>query len=384
MNSRNRQSHTSRRFTRLVRDERGISYVFVGVGMLAFMAATTLAIDVGMVMTARAQAQNSADMGALAGAVALAFNDATDQSSGGPAAQSARNTAQVNLIIGQTPSVLNSDVTFPLDPSGQPTRIHVDVFRTAARGNAVPTLVASIFGVNTVDVGAGATAEAVPTSAATCVKPWAFPDKWTERQTPPFDTTDTFNAFPASPTVSPDQYLDVNQGGFTGYKRTNVGQQITLRPAPGGTVPGAGYYSLDLPGAQSYQTDVDSCNGAALQIGNVLTAIPSAPAQTQTGVNELIAEDPGAYYDAVRKGVVTTLGSSPRVVAIPVYDPYAYNAGQQVGSPVLKVADIVGFFIESVNASGWITGRIVPILGVTTGTSAAPANAFARAIRLVE
>jgi hypothetical protein len=368
----------------LFHDERGISYVFVGIGMVAFMAATTLGIDVGMVMTARSQAQNSADMGALAGAVALAFNSATDQTSGGPAVQSAVNTAEANLVIGQAPSVETSDITFPLDPSGQPTRIHVNVFRTAARGNAIPTLVASMFGVNTIDIGAGATAEAVPTTAATCVKPWSFPDKWTERQTPPFDTTDTFNAFPSSPTVSPDQYLNVNNAGFTGYKSTNIGTQITIKPAPGGTIPAAGYYSLDLPGAQTYQTDVETCNGAAVQIGDVLTATPSVPATTQTGVNDLIAEDPSAYYDAVKKGVVTTLGTSPRVVAVPVYDPYAYNAGQQTGTPVLKVADIVGFFIESVNSNGWITGRIVPILGVTTGTSTAPANAFARAIRLVE
>ena len=47
--------------TRLHNDERGMSYVFVGVGFMAFLAATTLAIDVGMFETARAQAQNSAD-----------------------------------------------------------------------------------------------------------------------------------------------------------------------------------------------------------------------------------------------------------------------------------------------------------------------------------
>jgi Flp pilus assembly protein TadG len=37
-------------------------------GFMAFFAASTLAIDVGMFMTARSQAQNAADAGALAGA----------------------------------------------------------------------------------------------------------------------------------------------------------------------------------------------------------------------------------------------------------------------------------------------------------------------------
>ena len=62
---------------RLHRDERGMSMVFVGLGFMAFLAATTLAIDVGMFMTARSQAQTAADSAALSGAIALAFDDYT-------------------------------------------------------------------------------------------------------------------------------------------------------------------------------------------------------------------------------------------------------------------------------------------------------------------
>ena len=43
-----------------------MSFVYVGMGFMAFLSATTLAIDVGMFMTARTQAQTSADSGALA------------------------------------------------------------------------------------------------------------------------------------------------------------------------------------------------------------------------------------------------------------------------------------------------------------------------------
>ena len=45
--------------------------MFVAVGFMGFFAASMLAIDVGMLMTARSQAQNSADAGALAGACEL-------------------------------------------------------------------------------------------------------------------------------------------------------------------------------------------------------------------------------------------------------------------------------------------------------------------------
>src|SRR6266851_3385586 len=110
------------RLHHLQRDERGMSLVFIAVGFIAMLSATTLAIDVGMFMNARSQAQNAADAGALAGAVALIYNDFNDRSSSGPAVQSAINTALANKVSGQDVSIVPADVTFPNDPSGQPTR----------------------------------------------------------------------------------------------------------------------------------------------------------------------------------------------------------------------------------------------------------------------
>src|SRR3954470_10074074 len=118
----------------LAAGERGMSLVFVCAGMLAMLSATTLAIDVGMFMTARSQAQNAADAGAHAGAVALAFNSFTDRSSTGPAVLSAINAAKTNQIMGAAPSVGPANVTFPTDPSGAADRVKVDVFRSAATG----------------------------------------------------------------------------------------------------------------------------------------------------------------------------------------------------------------------------------------------------------
>src|SRR5687768_9452746 len=101
------------RIRHLRRDQRGMTLVFVGFGFMAFVAASTLAIDMGMFMTARSQAQNAADAGALSGAIALAFNDFDDRTSTGPAVTSAIAAAQANLMMGAAPSVLPSDVTFP-------------------------------------------------------------------------------------------------------------------------------------------------------------------------------------------------------------------------------------------------------------------------------
>src|SRR5881392_1586300 len=161
-------------------DERGMSFVYVGMGFMAFLSATTLAIDVGMFMTARSQAQTSADAGALSGAIALYFNDFNDRTPGGPAVQSALSAARANQVISSTVSVTPPDVTFPNDLNGQPTRVKVDVYRTAARSNPIPTLIGSLFGVQQVDIDATATAEVSPANAMKCVKPFTIPDRWRE------------------------------------------------------------------------------------------------------------------------------------------------------------------------------------------------------------
>src|SRR5262245_21963386 len=139
------------RLQRVWRSERGMSLIFVGMGFMAFMAATTIAIDVGMFMTARSQAQNAADAGAHAGAVALVQNSYTDRSATGPAVLSAINSAHDNKVIGASPSVLTTDVTFPPDPNGIYDRVKVNVYRNTSRNNSVPTFLGQLFGVPSVN-----------------------------------------------------------------------------------------------------------------------------------------------------------------------------------------------------------------------------------------
>lgn len=196
------------RLTHLRRDERGVTLIVVGAGFMALMAATTLAIDVGMFMTARSQAQNAADSGALAGAVALIFNDFDNRTPSGPAVQSALGAARANLVIREDVSVTPADVTFPAGPTGN-NRVQVTVRRTADRNNPVPTLIGPFFGVPTVDIMAVATAEASPANAATCVMPFTIPDKWQERQTGAWDPDDDFNLFAnnGNALANPDVYV---------------------------------------------------------------------------------------------------------------------------------------------------------------------------------
>ena len=184
-------------FTRLrnIKNESGFSLVFVAVGMMGFVAVSMLAIDVGMIMTARSQAQNSADASALAGATALVYNDWDDRTATGPAVMNALSAGRANKVMDAPVSVTVPDIEFPNDPAGQPTRVKSTVYRDASRGNPVSTLVAQYFGIKTANITATATAEASPANAMTCVLPFTIPDRWIENQTAPFDPNDSFDLF---------------------------------------------------------------------------------------------------------------------------------------------------------------------------------------------
>ena len=384
------------RLRRLARDESGMSYVFVGLSMMAFLSASMLAIDVGMLMTARNQAQNSADAGALAGAAALLYDNYTDRTATGPAVTSAISAATGNKVMAQNVSVLPADVTFPLDPAGEANRVRVTVRRTASRGNPVSTLIARYFGTLNTDIGATATAEVSKANAMTCVKPFTIPDKWSEKQTPPWDGNDTYDAFDnkGQPLVNPDIYIPANRPGYTGYNQESErGQRLGIRAATGSNITVSFYFSLALgkpviTGGAEYDWNIANCNKTIYHWGDPLTQEPGAMnGPTVSGAQLLIDKDPGAYWDtATNKVRGSAYGAkSPRVFPIPLYDPIVYDSGKRNGRTAdLVTANWIGFFLEEIQGNG-IWGRIIPIAGIRDNTAGpAPDGLNPKALRLVE
>ena len=388
MNPRSRQ---------LLRSERGMTLAFVAVGLGAFLTATTLAIDVGMFMTARTQAQNSADSGALAGATALVANSWTDRTPTGPAVQSTVNAAAANRVVGSAPSVRTSDVTFPNDPSGQPSRVHVTVYRTAARSNAIPTLMGTIFGLNTINISAAATGEASPANTIECVKPFMIPDKWIEHQDPGgWSVNSTFDMYDnrGRPIANPDEYHgDLTAPNYTGYNNDrDRGLLLTIRAGTGNNIYPTMYYSWSMPsaiGGDYYRDNIAGCNQTHLAPGYLMTQEPGdMTGPTGQGIDDLIALDSGAIWEplpgcnCVKN---SAYGVSPRVVPIPVYDPVYYAEGKHNGRNAdFKLANWIGVFIVR-RQGNQVEARITPIMGIIdTSMGPAPANAFPRAVRLVE
>ena len=396
------------------RNERGAVLVYVAIAMVALLAFSALTIDAGVKWVARGQAQNAADAGALAGAVALSFDDPNDLSNTGVAKQTARNYALANAVWGVAPNVdITTDVTFPPCPDGsEDLCIKVDVYRNQARQNPLPTFFARIVGVFEQGVVATATAQVNTGTATDCLKPWAVVDRWDEvdgvereypAPDPDFNYGSTFDKYPRqrNDPYEDDYYVpptaDSPGTGWT-VLPGDIGRQFAIRTdPPGNNAVSSGWYrSLDLPrvdrgnlGGDAYGENIVSCNGYPVSIAAPDTVCPEPSAitshedkvywaargcvrvqtgiiqgQTVSGIEEIFARDPAARWNpSMNGGAGGVAGScctpSPRIVPIAVMDPNAYLSVDPSGSGgVIKVVNIFGFFIEGmgdVNDDGTIS-----------------------------
>ena len=381
------------RLKRRLRDESGMSYVFIGLGFMAFLSASVLAIDVGMLMTARNQAQNSADAGALGGAVALAFDDFDDRSPDGPAVRSAIGAAKANDVMQGDVSVVPADVVFLNNEDDIPNRVQVTVYRNDERENPLQLLMARYLRIrDTAGVAATATAEASPANAQDCVLPFTIPDRWKEVHTPEFDPNDDFAAFDnkSQPLATPDVYIGPDdKDNYTGYNPwRDKGVQVVLKADNGSKLAPSMYQVWDMEGQDRGSDDVRQaiagCKKQVLGYNQTFVHKPGLQAgPVEQGIEELIAKDPDAYWDGNK--VVSQYGKSPRVRAIPTFDPHYYDEGKANGrNASLKFVNYLGFFVEELRGQE-VIGRIVPIAGLIDGSLPdAPPAAFPQAIVLVK
>ena len=176
-----------RRFKRF-RSESGISLIHVALLLFVMMGLSMFVTDFGVLWLARGQAQNAADAGALAGAISLAL-DPTDFSTTGPAYTAATDAATTNLVFGAAPTTTEvyvdpatygSWVPSPVPPicTSVGGCVQVNVYRTG-----MPTWFANVFGINSQQIRATATAQARGGNSVRCLKPFGIMDKWAEART---------------------------------------------------------------------------------------------------------------------------------------------------------------------------------------------------------
>jgi hypothetical protein len=199
-----------------------------------------------------------------------------------------------------------------------------------------------------------------------------------------------------APLPNPDIYVPPGQTGATGYNpATDVGIELVLKPSSQNEVSPSFYNAWDISGitgANAYSANISTCNSAYSNfLDNMLPETGNMVGPTTQGVNNLIALDPNATWDPTcnnNKGCVS--GSayriSPRVRALPVYNPVLYAMDQHSGKswPQLQLVNYIGFFIENLGPGGAVTGRICPIVGGYNPNVPMATGGFAQAIVLVK
>jgi hypothetical protein len=350
----------SSRWRRPVANERGATAVIVAISMVMLISIVALAVDLGMVLTARAEAQRVADASAHAGAAEFWF--AADAREASPAAlRSAVDFAAMNTIRHRA---VRTTATTGERWVGNVLRYdfvdgYIEVMpddwrvRTTLHHRGLPTWFARVFGVNEVDVGAQSAAAVRSAGTATCVKPFAIPDAWDDRN------NDGFVGGQPSNHPSTGEYYKRHElhnmpppsTGFGSAFRNSLdpqvqndwGRRVRLRAGNQATSPGPSmYFSWALPedanmpkscpggtgGQSTVQLNICSCNMNGITLGRTYeTLTGAAMGWVRHGLEDLIKQDPNARWDPVLKTVVGSdpkfghWTNSPRLITVPLFDP---------------------------------------------------------------
>ena len=279
-----------------------------------------------------------------------------------------------------------------------------------------------------------------------CLKPWAVVDRWDEfapggpepdypNPDPDFGPLSTYDKYSDGKGNNPPQENDFYKPATatdngTGFRLPyDEGLRYAVKVGDASNSVSSGWFrAIRLPrldggtsGGSVYSANITSCNGLPSSYASPETVCPAdigvadeaywaargcyrvetgnMVGPTGHGIDDLIARDPGASYNAGSKTIVGSAFSpatkSPRVVPIGVMNIDLYMSQDPNGSnPVVRLENIYGFFIEGmgdVEADGSMTlkangksviGRImtIPATGSSKLTST---SSFLRSIILV-
>jgi hypothetical protein len=371
-------------------DERGVTLALLALGGAVLIGMAAIAIDLGMLMTAKTQGQRVADAAAHAGAVRLAqLAKAPKAEREAEAREAARETAARNDILGQNYDAAymqDGDITFPEDH-----KVRAVVYRNRSRDNPLGTFFASILGINEVDMAVDATAAVFIGGAAECSLPIALPDRWTESVGNPDWPTldDTFDPDDTEDEGT-DDYIawQGGDGGFhTGYDDDSYGFQVKLRTTGGG----GGEFNPSWYGVWRHPDDSGSgfesgtneyrkaITGEGCQDNDRIVhrdqEVDTEPGNfgtpTRKAFEDLIEQDPDARWEPGEPEnpggcacVVDASGDpvtdSPRIRPLPLFDPTEIP---DPGNKPFTITNFMSIFVEDVDENGYVVGRLLGLTG---------------------
>ncbi len=354
--------------------ERGAVLVLMALLMVVLLGAAALSIDVGILYTARTQCQNAADSGALACAGYMLTLNNLNPGAVTKIKNKGVEYANYNKVLSQPVAISSPNVTVDLSLK----RCRVCVPRTTATGNPVPTFFARVWRRNSVDVSACATAEIANAQTANCIKPWALPDAFVDSN--------------GNGVYDAGEYY---QQGVTSYgtnyrnNGNDVGVELIVKQAdPSAAIAPGQFFPIDLPipnspdtGGARYRDNIDSCNTSGVSLGDTLyTENGNMIGPTKQGVQDLIDQDPNAYWDTATGQIVNSAygaAGSPRIIRIPFFDP---RFPPTSGKVTIVVTNIASLFLENIDSNGVVRTRIM----LATGQSPGGTPGALQFVRLVE
>jgi Flp pilus assembly protein TadG len=357
--------HTS---AHTLRSEQGAVFVQVGISLFVLMAFNVFVLDYGVMWASRRQAQNAADAGALAGAVARGYDDFADPpASDGAAARIAMGvaTAPSNWIWREA-GVPEVSFDCPAGTTGRCTR--VNVYRNADHANEIDTLFGPILGITGQGVRATATAITASGNATPCLRPIAFADAWSDAA-PPSTEFNRYDETTGAPLGTQDVYTppSATQAGQTTIP-DDVGERIVYEldmqtiTRPFAPITRELLVALTFTNPD-YKMNIVNCRGQVVQLGQTLPVQTAPPGYTEHAFDILIGLDSGARWNEALHRIENSCAPgcapiSPRLIPVALFDPARFQLGRatndwtQAGvgcptnSPCITVTNIVGFFVH--------------------------------------
>ncbi len=378
----------------LYKNEHGTTGVILALVLATLAGIAALALDLGAMHVRRSSLQTSADAAALAGA-----NGLISYGSDLPKVRSViLEFAKANLDSQDKPdiAVQSSDIVFYKDgvpSSTSPNQVEVTVRRAQARSNPMELFFGKAVNVDTADLSAKARAGIFNPASSRNLKPWSVATKftWNDRA----DTTCSGNY--NNGVLDVDSAKELASIVVLGYGPADLGAPIVLKVGnPANTIVPSQFNAVDYPpvnkgnpvtGAAEYRDNIVGVgsNSVLVEVGDQLrTETGNMAGPTKQGLNELLADDPGAYWDTATRSIKGSSFkdplSSPRVGLIPFYDPrYPVTSGRSY----VTVYQVGAIFIESIDCQGNVHGRYittVPVSPASTGTG----NGMLAVARLIQ
>jgi hypothetical protein len=392
------------------------------------LALAALAIDLGNLRDAKAEAQRAADAIALGGATAFKDLAFTDPAAVPEANNRAWGVARLNKVrfdtlnVGGAPPTLTKVSRAWGDVwTGQTTQVDYNIIpdsqkvRVWVRHPGVLTFFGGLLRVPYGHVQAMATARVTESGEAKCVKPLALPDIWNETSAAQdangdrvWDPTENWDFDPAKdtyaqydPNASPSA-RPLQTGYGSGWRDGSGvigdwGRQLIIKAQSPKDSPTSGWFYPwrigDSKGAQDYKDNITGCNPEAhlgvpydVEDGNMVG--PTIQAFT-----DLIGEDPGARWNpslnngtgGVENSSYGDWRNSPRVIPIALFDPHQIAGIKSGGNLTLTFNNFALFFVEGFVGQGQqkpLKGRF---LYYATGSGVGPVTGpLTRILQLVE